>query len=444
MKRMRSQRQYRTLPALATVLILTFTAGSVSGDDWPQWRGKNRNGHSAETGLLSEWPDGGPVLVWRASGLGAGYSSLSVADERIFTLGDLEDGQYAQARSEKDGSLLWKTHLGPKHEHEYPGPRSTPTIDGDLIYVMSTEGKVSCLEAATGKEVWSRSLPEDFDGYLMKAMGSYDWKFAESPLVDGDKMIVTPGHIEAMMIALDKKTGEEIWRTQGSRIGPIGADGAAYSSAVVSEAGGVRQYVQLVGRGLISVDAETGKMLWGYNRVANDIANISTPIVRGDYVFASSGYGTGAALLEIGLEDEKWKAEELYFLPADTVQNHHGGLILEEDVIYTGTGHNKGFPIALEFMSGEVLWGPERNEGENSAAISYADDRLYFRYQNGLMVLVEASPEAYREKGSFMIPDVEQNSWPHPVIANGRLLLREQGNLFSYDIEAPEQSAALD
>jgi outer membrane protein assembly factor BamB len=418
-------------------------AGYALGDDWPQWRGKNRNGMSDETGLLAEWPEGGPPLVWRIDGLGAGYSSVSVTDGRIFTLGDLEDGQYAIALSEDDGRLLWKTHLGPVHDHEYPGPRATPTVDGDWIYVMSTEGKVSCLSTETGEERWSRSLPDDFDGYLMRAMGSYDWKFSESPLVDGNKVIVTPGHIAAMLVALNKETGEEIWRTRGGRIGPLGADGAAYSSVVVSEAGGTRQYVQLVGRGLMSVDAETGKMLWGYNRVANDIANIATPIVKGDYVFSSSGYGTGAALVKVGKEGDDWKAEEIYFLEANTIQNHHGGLIQFDDIIFTGTGHNKGFPIAVELMTGEVAWGPERNKGENSAAISYAEGRLYYRYQNGLMILVEASPEGYHENGSFMIPDVDQHSWSHPVIANGRLLLREQGNLFSYDIKAPTASAQV-
>jgi outer membrane protein assembly factor BamB len=439
-----SQKSRMLFSFAGTGLVLMLTAGVALADDWPQWRGVNRNGISAETGLMAEWPEGGPSLVWRVDGLGAGYSSVSVVGGRIFTLGDLEDGQFAMALSESDGSLLWKTHLGPVHEHEYPGPRATPTVDGDWIYVMSTEGKVVCLNAETGEERWSRSLPDDFDGYLMKAMGSYDWKFSESPLVDGDRVVVTPGHIASMLVALDKQTGEEIWRTQGGRIGPVGADGAGYSSAVISEAGGTRQYVQLVGRGLMSVDAETGKMLWGYNRVANDIANISTPIVKGDYVFASSGYGTGAALVKIGQQEDDWKAEEIYFLEADTVQNHHGGLILHDDMIFTGTGHNNGFPIALELMTGKIAWGPERNKGKDSAAITYADGRLYFRYQNGLMILVEASPEGYHEKGSFMIPDIEQNSWAHPVIANGRLLLREQDNLFSYDIEAPSQSAQVD
>ena len=233
---------------LATVAML-WIGDSLQSADWPQWRGPNRDGKSPETGLLQEWPDGGPPLAWQAEGLGAGFSSVSVKDGRIYTMGDLEDGQYVFALQESDGGLLWKTKVGPIHEDDYGGSRCTPTTDGDRLFVTNTEGDVISLEAATGKEVWRVSMVEKYESYLMKAMGSYDWRYTESPLVDGNKVIVTPGHIRAMMVALDKKTGEEIWVTRGGRIGPIGADGAAYSSVVVTEIAGTRQYVQLVGRG---------------------------------------------------------------------------------------------------------------------------------------------------------------------------------------------------
>jgi len=425
-------RPLRTI--LACMLVSSIAALPAVADDWLQWRGPGRDGKSSETGLLKEWPEQGPPLAWSANGIGAGYSSVSVAGGRIFTMGDLEDGQYVFALKEDGGALLWKTRVGPIHEDKRGGPRSTPTIDGDRVYVLTTEGGVVCLSAAKGEELWRRSLPDDFGGYLMKAMGSYDWKFSESPLVDGDRVVVTPGHIEAVMVALNKKTGEEIWRTQGRRLGPRGSDGAGYASAVVSEAAGTRQYVQLVGRGLIGVEAGTGRLLWGYNKVASDIANIATPIVRGDYVFASTGYGTGAGLVKIVRGEGGYEAEEVYFLEADTLQNHHGGMILLGDTLYTGTGHNKGFPIAVDFMTGKVAWGPVRNQGVASAALSYADGRLYFRYQDGRMILVEATPREYREHGSFLIPDVVKESWAHPVIANGKLLLREQDALYSYDI----------
>jgi len=431
----RSGQLQLTLAGVLTAACLLVGAPATPAD-WPQWRGIARDGKSPETGLLQEWPEGGPPLAWKASGLGDGYSSVSVTGGQVFTMGDLADGQYAFALEEAGGQMVWKAPVGPRHEDGRGGPRSTPTTDGDRLFLMNTEGDVVCLEIASGRECWRRSLTQDFDGYQMKAMGTYSWKFAESPLVDGSRVVVTPGHINALMVALDRQTGSEIWRTQGRRLGSTGSDGAGYASSVVSEAGGVRQYVQLVGRGLIGVEAETGRLLWNYNRVASDIANIATPVVQDDLVLGSCGYGTGAGLVRIRPTGDGLEAEEVYFLEADTMQNHHGGLILHEGTVYTGTGHNKGFPLAVDLLTGKVVWGPVRNAGKASAAIAYADGRLYFRYQDGRMILIEATPEEYREKGSFVIPEVRKESWPHPVIANGKLYLREQDNLYCYDIEA--------
>lgn len=421
---------------LAAVVAAVGGAVDAGGADWPQWRGPWRDGRSPETGLLSSWPQEGPPLLWRAAGLGGGYSSLSIADGRIYTMGDIGDTQYVLALSQESGEQLWRAAVGPRWEDEYGGPRATPTVDGDQLYAVSTQGDLVCLEAATGRELWRRHLVEDFGGDLMKAMGTYDWRYAESPLVDGDRVVVTPGAVDAMVVALDKRSGEEIWRAGIPELGEAGADGAAYSSVVVSEGAGVRQYVQLVGRGLIGLEAETGRFLWGYNRVANDVANIATPLVHGDYVFGSTGYGTGSVLLHLAPDGDGVRAEEVYFLPGDVMQNHHGGLILHDGYVYTGTGHNKGFPMSVRFEDGEVAWGPVRNDGRSSAAVTYADGRLYFRYQNGLMVLVEATPDGYREHGSFMIPEVDNFSWSHPVISGGRLYLREQDDLFCYDVSS--------
>jgi outer membrane protein assembly factor BamB len=329
-----------------------------------------------------------------------------------------------------DGKVAWTAKVGPAWNDEYGGPRGTPTVDGDRIYALGTEGDLVCLQAATGKEVWRKNLARDFGGQMMSS-----WKWSESPLVDGDRLIVTPGAAAATLVALDKKTGKEIWRAVVPPLGDQGKDGAGYSSVVVSNGGGVKQYVQLIGRGVIGVDAASGEFLWGYNAVANDIANIPTPLVWGDYVFASSGYGTGAALLHLAPGAEGGvTAEEVYFLPGHVFQNHHGGMILHDGHVFTGSGHNRGFPLAVRAADGAVAWGPERNEGSGSAAIAYADGRIYFRYQDGLMVLVEATAEGYREHGSFRIPEVEHPSWPHPVISGGRLYLREQGRLYCYDV----------
>ena len=420
--------------AFALVVAATLALSPALASDWPQWRGPERNGKSPETGLMDEWPEDGPPLVYRASGLGTGYSSLAVIGDRIYTLGDLEGGQHVLALDRDTGERLWATRIGPPWEDRYGGPRSTPTVDGDRLYALGTEGDLVCLKTADGSVAWKRNLTKDFGGHLMTIQGT-NWKFAESPLVDGDRVVVTPGARDAALVALDKRTGEEIWRARIPELGPAGADGAGYSSVVVSHGGGVRQYVQLLGRGVVGVEAESGKFLWGYNRVANDVANIPTPLVDGDHVFVSTGYGTGSALLRLEGDGEGGvQAEEVYFLEGNTLQNHHGGLILDGGHLYTGTGHNKGFPICVAMDSGEVAWGPVRNDGQDSAAVTWADDKLFFRYQNGLMVLVEATPEGYREKGSFMIPDVNQFSWSHPVVADGKLYLREQDNLFCYDV----------
>ncbi len=445
---MRYRTSIWTTPTPATVFsaVLLGLAGlglapaALDADAWPQWRGPARDGRSAETGLLETWPEGGPPLAWQASGLGVGFSSIAVADGRIYSLGDFEDKQYALALSATDGAELWRAPVGPAWDDGMGGPRSTPTVDGDRLYIMNTEGDVVSLEAATGKEIWRRSLTADFGSHMMQAMGTTDWKYSESPLVDGDRVIVSPGVTDAAMVALDKTTGETIWQAGIGRLGSAGAYGAAYSSVVISHGGGIKHYVQFIGRGVIGIEAETGEFLWGYNPVANDIANITTPLVWDDYVFASSGYGTGAALIHLKPGEEGGlEAEEVYFLEADTFQNHHGGLILHDGHIYTGTGHNKGFPLAIQASDGAVLWGPERNDGTGSAAITYADGRIYFRYQNGVMVLVEATPEGYREHGSFEIPDVEAPSWSHPVISGGKLYLREQDHLYCYDVTAPTE-----
>lgn len=427
-------RRLRTLIAAGT-LALAGASNSVA-DDWPQWRGPGRNGISAETGLLQRWPDGGPPLAWRAEGLGRGFSSVAVDDGTIYTMGDRDGRQWVVALAEADGTERWRTPIGPPWIDGYGGPRGTPTVDADRVYAIGTDGDLVCLDTASGRVRWRRSLTADFGGFMSAGQGVH-WRYAESPLVDGDRLLVTPGAADAMIVALDKRDGSELWRAAVPSLGALGADGAAYSSIVVSEAAGVRQYVQLVGRGAIGVAADDGRFLWGYNRIANDVANIPTPLIDGDRVFVTTGYGTGAALLRLVADGAGGvRAVEEWFLGGNTLQNHHGGVVLREGVLYTGTGHNRGHPIAVAIDDGAVLWGPVRNAGEGSAAVTYADGHLYLRYQSGIMLLAEARPERYVEKGSFPIPDAAPFSWSHPVIANGRLYLREQNHLLAYDIRA--------
>lgn len=423
--------------ACAAGLVVAAMAGVAaqsrsanSGASWPQWRGPQRDGRSPDTGLLKAWDADGPALAWEASGLGAGFSGVSIANGRIYTMGDIGGEQFVIALAD-GGKMLWKTKVGPAWDDRYPGPRGTPTLDGDLLYAIGTEGDLVCLETATGKERWRRSLTRDFGGHSMS-----NWKFAESPLVDGDRVIATPGVPDAALVALDKKTGKGIWRAKVPDLGPNGNDGAGYSSVVISNGGGVKQYVQLLGRGLVGIRASDGAFLWNYNRVANRVANISTPVVTDDLVFASTGYQTGSVLLRLSSDGAGGvKAEEVYWLEGRTFQNHHGGFVLVDGHIYAGHGHNAGFPICIELATGQVKWGGNiRNEGSGSAAVTYADGHIYYRYQNGVMLLVEATPEAYRPKGMFKLPPSTHPSWPHPVITGGRLYLRDQDKLLVYDL----------
>ena len=426
-------------PSFAGGLALALFAAAADGADWPGWRGPNRDAASSESGLLPAWPASGPPLAWKASGIGAGLSSVAVVANRIFTMGDRDGSQHVVALDTKDGKILWSARVGPAWVEEYGGSRSTPSVDGDSVYALGTEGDLVCLEAATGKERWRKSLPRDFGGLMMSR-----WKFSESPLVDGDRVVVTPGARDGALVALDKRTGTTIWKAAIPDLGPNGNDGAAYSSIVISNGVGVKQYVQLMGRGLVGIRASDGAFLWGYNRIANGTANISTPIVRAGWVFASTGYQTGAALLELSkTPDGGVKAKELYFLDPTTFQNHHGGIVLVGNHLFAGHGHNKGFPICLDFITGKVVWGGDiRNAGSGSASVLYADGRLYFRYQNGVVLLVDASPSGYKERGSLTIPDVKNPSWPHLVVANGRLYVREQDVLYVYDVSAGGAAAA--
>jgi len=415
----------------ATALLLLVAGSRAAGPEWPGWRGPARDAMSRETGLASSWPAGGPPLLWKATGMGVGFSSVAIVDGRIYTMGDREGAQYLLAFSAAGGAPLWKTRVGPVWSDEYGGPRGTPTVDAGIVYAIGTEGDLVAVEAASGKELWRRSLPRDFGGQVMSG-----WKWCESPLVDGDRVIVTPGARAALLVALDKASGKEIWRAAVPDLGPAGRDGAGYSSVVVSNASGQKQYVQLVGRGLVGVRASDGQFLWGYNRVANNVANISTPIVRANWAFASTGYQTGSALVELAKKDTSIEAREVYFLSAKTFQNHHGGMVLVGNHVYGGNGQSKGFPICVEFVTGKVAWGGDiRNAGSGSAAVVYADGNLYFRYQNGVVVLIQATPEGYKEKGSFTIPDVTKPSWSHPVVLDGKLYLREQDVLYVYDVK---------
>lgn len=424
------RRMFATTAMMASLL----TAGMAHGD-WTRFRGPNCDGHCEETGLIQSVDENGPPLLWQLKGCGTGYSSVTISNGRLFTMGDRPDGddksQFVIAFDLKTQKEVWATRIGPPHRD---GPRCTPTIDGHRLYALGTGGDLVCLDVSDGHVVWQKSMERDFGGRMMSG-----WRWSESPLIDGSQLVCTPGAEDAMMVALDKETGELIWKCAVGDLGPKGRDGAAYTSMVVADIDGVRQYITIVGRGAIGVDAKTGRLLWSYNPIANRTANIPTPIVRDRFVFVTTSYKTGSALLKLTRKGDTFDAEEVYFLTPREFENHHGGVVLVGDYLYGGDGQNDGTPTCIEFETGKIVWKEEawkRDVGaRGSAAVLYADGVLYFRYQDkALVALIEATPEGFRCKGTFHAAVDNGRAWAHPVIDGGKLYLRANDILMCYDV----------
>lgn len=406
--------------ALMPVLML---GRCVLAADWPQWRGINRDGVSPEKGLLAEWPATGPALLWQATGLGNGYSSVAIAGGKAFTMGDRANAEFIIAIDLATHRELWAAKVGPPWNDG--GPRCTPTVDGGLVFALDAgAGDLVCVNAATGAEVWRNNLPKDFGGKMMSG-----WSWSESPLVDGDRVICAPGGKDAVVVALDKKTGNVLWKAAA----PENTGGAGYASCVVAEVGGLRQYITFTGHGLVGVAAKDGRFLWNYTGAANGTANCATPVVRGEYVFVSSGYNAGSALVKLSPAAGGIKAEEVYRLDGATFANHHGGVVLVGDYLYGGHGQAAGAPVCIEFKTGKVAW-QTKSPAKGSAAVIAADGNLYFRYENGTVALIEASPAAYHLRATFSSASPTGPAWAHPVISDGRLYLRANDTLCCYDL----------
>ena len=388
--------------------------------DWPQWRGPKRDGKSASTGLLSQWPSGGPALAWMAEGLGEGYSTPSVSGSQLFVLGTKGNAEFVIALSTENGEIRWETKIGTKSGGGgYPGPRGTPTIDGDFVFAIGGEGALVCLKKDSGKRVWTLNLESDFSGK------PGHWRYAESPLVDGNKVICTPGGIVAV-VALNKTNGQPIWR---STVAPQGDEsaGAAYASPIVADIQGTRQYIVFLHGGVVGIDAKSGQALWNYRKPANSTANCSTPVVLGDSVFAASGYGTGGGRVTITRQGSNWNVNEDYFVRK--MESHHGGFLLHDGYIY---GTNDSVLMCLDWDTGRIMW-QDRCVGKGS--IAYADGHLYVRSEGGDLALVEATPSGYREKGRFSQPQRSgKQAWPYPVIAGNRLYIHDQDRLLCFDV----------
>jgi outer membrane protein assembly factor BamB len=416
------------LPAL----VLAFTALPIAGaePDWPQFRGPKRDGISPDQNLLKAWPSDGPPLAWKAEGVGVGYSSVAVAGDQVLTMGDAKGSSYVFAVSRMDGTSLWQAPVGRAGDGGgYPGSRSTPTVDGDRVYALGPAGEFACLGLADGKEHWKVDLVRDFQG------SSGGWQYAESPLVDGDKVIVTPGGRTATMLALDKVTGKPVWKG----VTPDG-EAAGYSSTIVSRAGGVKQYVTLTSNSVVSFAADTGKLLWRYgasgSRFADNTANIPTVVAMDEpnTFFAAAGYGRGGGLFRVQSAVGKLQVNEVYW--RTELQNKHGGVIRVGNHFY-GDHDDSGRIWCADVRNGKVLWTRKNgSEGGGSASLTYADGMLYVRYQNGWVALVSADPKGYKFVSTFRVPNGTGNCWAHPVVIGGKFYVREQDVIWCYDVAA--------
>jgi len=402
-------------PALAVIAVLCLPAAvsNRSLDDWPQWRGAKRDGVSVEKGLLKDWPQAGPPVAWRATGVGAGYSSFATANGRLYTLGARGGTEYAMAFDAATGKKLWEVPHGKQFGNDRgDGPRATPTVDGDRLYVFGASGDLAALESATGKVFWKVNVLEKFGGSNIR------WGLSESPLVLSDRILVSPGGQGASIVAVKKTDGSLLWKSL--------SDEPGYSSAVLHEAGGIREAIYFTGERALGIDVENGKLQWSYTQVANRTANIATPIVRGNRVFLSSGYSTGAALLELTPGNGRIDAKQVYF--TREMRNHHASSVLIGDHLY---GFSDAILMAMKFDSGEVAW---RDRSVGKGSMVFADDRLYLYSEQGVVGLAEANPTGYREHGRFQIQTGSLPTWSHPVVSNGLLFIRDQDNLTAFDV----------
>lgn len=431
-----SKRSSRCNLFLGLVLCVAFaeTPSHVSADS-PQWRGKNRDGHAAPQDLLQSWPDGGPKLLWTAKDLGTGYSAVSIVGDQLFTLGSKDGECKLICLSASTGESVWESTVGragaqPDYNVNWgAGQRSTPTVDGDQIFVVSDVGTVAAFDRQSGALQWKAEMVADYGGKIPT------WGYSESPLVDGQRVMVTPGG-ENFMIGLDRSSGEKIWSSQG-----VTAP-AQYVSIMKGSVGNKDYYVTGSKPGLFAFDAKTGEKLFEDTATGNKVAVIPTPILTDGQLYHTSAYGAGNTLLELAKSGDSVDVESIYALNSRTMENHHGGVVLVDGVIYGFTKQSGGNWMAQDLATGETLW-TERVRPNRSGSICYAGGMLYcYADKDGTVSLVHPDREKFRLAGKLTlpaetaIPRKQGAIWAHPVVANGKLVIRDQDLIYAYDVRA--------
>jgi outer membrane protein assembly factor BamB len=420
---------------LAFTFSSLFTACAYAGDaDWPQWRGPQRDGHAAAQSLMKQWPTGGPKAKWEFRSAGVGYSAFSIVDDRLYTMGSKGSDCLVICVDTKSGQMVWEKKISRAAlENDYAhgwggGPRSTPTVDGEYLYALSDVGVLACLKIADGELIWSVDFVGQYNGSIPK------WGYSESVLVDGDRVIGTPGG-DVFMVGLDKMTGKQVWASDGFK------EAAQYVSPMKHIVGDTAFYVTASKSGLSAFDATSGKLLFRDGATGNEVAVIPTPIVSGDLLYHTSDYNAGNTLLKLKPADGgAIDAESLYHLSTKSMQNHHGGVVLVDGVIYGFTKAGGGEWMAQDLVSGDTLW-TERVRPNRSGSISFADGMLYcYNDEDGSVILVEPSREGWKKRGEMKLPEktkIERGSgaiWAHPIIAGQTLYLRDQDLIFAFDI----------
>jgi outer membrane protein assembly factor BamB len=383
---------------------------------WYQFRGPNRDAISPDTGLLKDWPSGGPPLLWKATGLGTGYSSVSISGNTLFTMGEAGGKSQLLALSVADGKVLWKQNVGEAGNpgNQGAGPRGTPATDGTLVFALGQCGELVCARAANGAVVWQKSLERDFGGNRPQ------WGWAESPLLDGNFVMVSPGSSRASVVALQKSTGAPAWQAK--------ARGSAhYTSLAVADIGGVRQYLYFNDQCVAGIAAANGQVAWSADR-SGQTAIASTPMYKDGMVFVASGYGVGHTAFRISGGGGRFQAQKAY--EGKELINHHGGMVLVGDHVY---GTDEAALKCMELKTGKVLW-QDRCVGKGS--VISADGHLIVRGEGGGIALVEASPAGYKAHGQFSVPKSGGNgAWANPVVFGGKLYIRDWETLLCYDVK---------